>query len=570
MTSPLPSFDVRTIPFSRRGSWMNLSPVIAAHTTVEDVHLVSHRTGMHPVLRIRPQAGRGEQEPKTFTPPASLTWTVNDLPVEAAFESTDAIRLRGTAGTTATLTDAASVLTPFTGTYLFRDAVGAAVFTSYETGCRYRITALRGELTVTGAQALGGAERSVTLSGPDGWEAVIEEFETSRAPFASGRSFDEVVAVAVADFSSYVDAIASWRTDATPAAELACYVLWSATVFPAGFLERESVLMSKHWMDKVWSWDHCFNALALAPGLPDAAWDQFLAPFDHQDSTGALPDSIAHSERLYNFVKPPIHGWALRRLRAAGLELSRDQLRHGYERLAAWTRFWLTQRVHAASTLPVYQHGNDSGWDNSTMFDRDRVVHAPDLAAFLLIQLDVLAELALEVGEATAPWIDQRDAVREALMSELWRGDGFVARGVAGGVSGGSDSTRTSLLTLLPLLAGDLLNTETRLALATAVEPFLTEWGPATELITSAEYEADGYWRGPIWAPSTILIEDGLRRAGAVATADEVSSRFRRLCEASGFAENFDALTGEGLRDRAYTWTAAAYLILARDAVARD
>ncbi|WP_188196411.1 hypothetical protein [Nonomuraea sp. SYSU D8015] len=31
-----------------------------------------------------------------------------------------------------------------------------------------------------------------------------------------------------------------------------------------------------------------------------------------------------------------------------------------------------------------------------------------------------------------------------------------------------------------------------------------------------------------------------------------------------GFAENFDARTGEGLGDRAYTWTASAHLILAR------
>ena len=44
--------------------------------------------------------------------------------------------------------------------------------------------------------------------------------------------------------------------------------------------------------------------------------------------------------------------------------------------------------------------------------------------------------------------------------------------------------------------------------------------------------------------------------------ADEVSARFRATCEKSGFAENFDALTGQGLRDRAYTWTAAAYLLL--------
>lgn len=566
MTSPLPSFDVRTIPFSRRGSWMNLSPVVAAHTTVEDVHLVSHRTGMHPVLRIRPHTDDVSEPPTTSTTPAALTWTVGGRAVEAAFESADAVRLRGEPGTAVTLTDAAAGLTPFTGTYLFRDPVNAvAVFTSYETGCRYRITALRGELEVVGSQALGESERSVTVSGAGGWEAVLEEFETAREPYVARGSFDDVLADVSAQFHSYVDAIASWRTTAVPAVELACYVMWSATVAPAGFLLRESVLMSKHWMDKVWSWDHCFNALALAPGLPDAAWDQFLAPFDHQDPTGALPDSIAHSERLYNFVKPPIHGWTLRRLRERGLDLSNEQLQHGYERLSAWTRFWLTQRIDPSSHLPLYQHGNDSGWDNSTMFDRDRVVRAPDLAAFLLIQLDVLAELAVEVGEHAQPWIDQRNALREALIAELWRGDGFVARGL----SGGADSTRTSLITVLPLLASDLLGTEKSRALAAAVEPFLTEWGPATELVTSAQYESDGYWRGPIWAPSTILIEDGLRRSGTATMADEVSSRFRRLCEASGFAENFDALTGEGLRDRAYTWTAAAYLILAREAVAR-
>jgi hypothetical protein len=60
-----------------------------------------------------------------------------------------------------------------------------------------------------------------------------------------------------------------------------------------------------------------------------------------------------------------------------------------------------------------------------------------------------------------------------------------------------------------------------------------------------------------------VLIEDGLRRAGHTALADEISQRFRALCEKSGFAENFDAETGAGLRDRAYTWTASSYLILA-------
>ena len=42
-----------------------------------------------------------------------------------------------------------------------------------------------------------------------------------------------------------------------------------------------------------------------------------------------------------------------------------------------------------------------------------------------------------------------------------------------------------------------------------------------------------------------------------------------RCARRSGFAENFDALTGAGLRDRAYTWTAAVYLLLAADHVQR-
>ena len=32
-----------------------------------------------------------------------------------------------------------------------------------------------------------------------------------------------------------------------------------------------------------------------------------------------------------------------------------------------------------------------------------------------------------------------------------------------------------------------------------------------------------------------------------------------------GFAENFNALTGEGLRDLAYTWTASVAMILVSD-----
>jgi glycogen debranching enzyme len=485
----------------------------------------------------------------------------------AVFESGEVVRLSGDAGEF-TIADAAEVLTPFSGSYFFRaPSDGAFVFTSYETGRRYRITVLTGTAVAQGAEALGDDARALILGGDGPWEVAIQQIESAADAYATTESFDEVGERVAAEFAEYLQAVAGWRTDDTPAATLAAYTLWSATVAPAGFLTRESVLMSKHWMDKVWSWDHCFNALALAPGLPELALDQFLTPFDHQDAAGAMPDSVTHSEVLYNFVKPPIHGWAFTRLRERlGRSLTRDELQTVFDHLVRWSRFWLDHRTSPGRALPYYEHGNDSGWDNATTFDHDRVIESPDLAAFLVIQLDVVAELAYELGHDGDLWRAERDRVQQALLAELRDAGGFFA---VGGHSR-RESKRTSLLTLLPILASDRFPTEVGAQLAEQIGHHLTSWGPATQLIGTAEYESDGYWRGPIWAPSTMIVEEGLRRGGHIELADTVNRRFRALCEESGFAENFDAITGEGLRDRAYTWTASVYLVFADDHVRRE
>lgn len=569
MSSPsLPTFDVREIPFSYRGSWLDLSPVVGLHRHADDVHLVSHVNGMHAVLSFVPSIGGRRADATTHADAASLTWSVGGEAVaEAVFASTDVVRIVG-GGADLTLADAAEELTPFTGSYFFRDPLdGAYVFTSYETGRRYRLTVLSGEVAVEGVEALGQSVRSLTIGGRDGWEIAIEQVGSAAPAYVALEGFEDIRARVATEFTDYLDAIAGWRTDETPAVARAAYVLWSATVAPAGFVTRESVLMSKHWMDKVWSWDHTFNALALAPGLPDSALDQYLAPFDHQDAAGAMPDSITHSEVLYNYVKPPIHGWALEKMRARSARpLTRSELEDVYVRLARWTRFWLDARTAPGRALPYYQHGNDSGWDNSTTFDHDRVIEAPDLAAFLAVQLGTLAGLAdeLDTGDAEE-WRAERDRVEAALLAELHDDEGFFAVGPLSG----RVSKRTSLLNLLPVLASDRFPAEVSDRLAAGIAAHLTGWGPATQLVDTPEYESDGYWRGPIWAPSTMLIEEGLRRGGHTALADEINARFRALCERSGFAENFDALTGEGLRDRAYTWTASVYLVFAHEHLQR-
>ncbi|MFI5820363.1 amylo-alpha-1,6-glucosidase [Streptomyces rishiriensis] len=566
---PGTAFSVHDIPFSTYGSWFGISPVLAEKTRAEDLHLVSHQNGMHAVLRLVPlDAATGERaETAVRATPAVLSWTAADGRVDLAYASPDTVRVHGT-GLGLRVTAAANALTPFSGTYFYRDPVDDAhTFSSYETGRRYRITVLSGTVAeVAGSQAVGAGERGLTVTAGAGgsWEVAVEELDSARRPYRPSAAFGEVTDAARRSFAEFVDTVAPWRSAGTPAAELAAYVVWSATVLPAGLVTRPAVLMSKHWMDKVWSWDHCFNALALAPGSPGVAWDQFLLPFDHQDESGALPDSVTHSEVLYNFVKPPIHGWALRHLRdRLPAPLGRSELDEAYARLTRWTDFWLTARRAPASVLPHYQHGNDSGWDNATTFDPARVAVTADLAAVLILQLDELARLAAELGfpDDARRRAGTADALQAALLDELWDGERFLSRPA----HGGTPTRSASLLDLMPIVLGDRLPPDVRDRLAERIEAHLTAFGLATEHPGSPHYEPDGYWRGPIWAPATVLIEDGLRRAGHDHLADEISARFRALCETSGFAENFDALTGRGLRDRAYTWTASSYLMLARD-----
>ncbi|MFD5161610.1 trehalase family glycosidase [Streptomyces hawaiiensis] len=562
-----PAFSVHDIPFSTHGSWFDISPVVAEKTYAEDLHLVSHQNGMHAALRLVPLgAVTGERiEARVETTPGLLSWISAGGRIDLSYESPDTVRLRGS-GLGISVDAAAQTLTPFSGTYFFRDpAADAHVFTSYETGRRYRVTVLSGTIAGTpGTQTLGRGRRGLAMAAEtDGhWEIAIEELDTARPPYTSSATFDAIVESARTSFAGFVDQVAPWRSSDTPAAELAAYVVWSATVRPAGLVTRPAVLMSKHWMDKVWSWDHCFNALALAPGCPDLALDQFALPFDHQDDSGALPDSVTHSEVLHNFVKPPIHGWTFGHLRRRlPTPPGPAELAEIYDRLERWTGFWLTARRAPGADLPHYQHGNDSGWDNATTFDPERVIETADLAAFLVLQLHELAHLAtaLDKSDDARRWTQKAEETQAALLDQLWHTDRFVARGADTGDTWSS----SSLLDLMPIVLGEHLPGHVGSTLADHIKAHLTPYGLATELPTSPHYLADGYWRGPVWAPATVLIEDGLRRAGHERLADDISARFRALCETHGFAENFDALTGTGLRDRAYTWTASSYLLLA-------
>ncbi len=410
----------------------------------------------------------------------------------------------------------------------------------------------------TGRQSLdapwtGLAAEHITLdlTPQDGMlDASLDIYRVTRHP----RSLTPQPKAALASQAAYADFRAALSgCDPAHAAghALASYILWSNYVPAEGMLSRPSVYMSKNWMTNVWSWDHCFVALALPPAL---AWDQMAVIFAAQHASGRLPDYLNDITALWAFTKPPVHGWTF-------AQLDPPQHRMVLQWLTAQADNWLAGP--SWNGLPAYAHGNDAGWDNATAFAQGTPVVTPDLATFLILQLDEIARLhrVLHEPDLAVQARTRADQLCQSLIQHLSTGTGFCARLL----DGSQVTADRSLLLLLPLLLGSRIPLALRTKMLSTLKTgdFLTPHGLATEAISSPLYKPNGYWRGPIWAPTTLLLVDALDRNDQSALADDISARYLDLCQHSGMAENFDAQTGAGLHDPAFAWTSAVYLILA-------
>ena len=220
--------------------------------------------------------------------------------------------------------------------------------------------------------------------------------------------------------------------------------------------------------------------------------------------------------------------------------------------------------------VAILQFGRASGWDHRVIADQGpfRMIDVGMSMMLLRANRDLLV-LAEAIGDqAVAEELRGRIALSEQGMDWLW--NDTVGAYCSRDVNTGESSGLVTNASFLACYAG-VGTAAQRQRLLDALERISHS---AAYLLPSLEagsrdYDHRRYWRGPIWAPSTMLIEEGLRRGGRTALADVVNERFRALCERSGFAENFDALSGAGLRDRAYTWTASVYLVFAHEHLLR-
>ena len=519
------------------------------------------------IFRLFYVAGSDLKEPKALATPGVLSLSIREKVFgKACFESKTMFRLKGHDIPLALQVDGRLVeksrlrVTPKSGTKFY-------IENENRFGTSYHILSFReGTLQYDEDTSVF----RVYPSARNRYDMSVEESDRAWSSAGVNRRFDDCAVSAQQEYDAFLANVPSLPEAYKESRELASYILWSCIVDKGGNFQRPGILMSKNWMHYIWSWDHCFNAMACAYHLPEMAWDNYFTIFDAQDAEGRLPDVLGYARLDRSVLKPPIHGWTLDKLRNE-MELTDAQLQGAYVGLKRWTDYWLKHRDANQNGIPEYIQSNDC-WDNGTEFningDPNYIANreSANLSAYLILQMDQLHDLALKSGkkDEAIQWKKKSDHLLAHLTEELWDGNRFLTINVE---DGSINEKSRSLMRFLPVILGDKLPAEIRSKMVKDLKEggYITRWGLATESIHSEYYLDDGYWRGPIWAPTTLIIVDGLMRSGEQELAKELAQKFCDLCVKSGFAENYDAKTGEGLRDLAYTWTASVFLILGHE-----
>jgi hypothetical protein len=210
--------------------------------------------------------------------------------------------------------------------------------------------------------------------------------------------------------------------------------------------------------------------------------------------------------------------------------------------------------------LWLVEHFRALGWDNTRLHDASPFqVVDPGFNAILLRACADLADLAEALGAPEIAAENRRFAARGlAAMDGLWsepHGQYLCRDRVAGAPidSASVGGLLAAFAAIPPARAAAIGATIDRLAGAARFA--VPSHDPA-----DPRFDAQRYWRGPVWLVVNYMIADGLARAGETGAADRITASSLELIRASGFAEYYDPRDGSPLGGGRFTWTAAMVL----------
>ncbi len=352
-------------------------------------------------------------------------------------------------------------------------------------------------------------------------------------------------------------------------------------------------------------------------------WDNGMVPhiLFHRDASTYFPGPDVWGSRTSTpssaISQPPIWATTVRCLyeETRARKLADEKLKLLLPKLIAYHHWWYRVRDPAGTGLVCSYHPWESGMDNSPAWDdpldavpeiewsyqrrdlghvdSEQRPHKPQYDRYLylvdfyrqhkfdsdyiydncpykVVDVGIVATLQRAGNDLLElcrihDYADGVDELRTQLsrtanaINALWSAERscFLSRDLLTGKP--LDEITTA--TVLPLLGG-LANDEQATAIAALIDDWLraTAFKLSSTHPSSARYESQRYWRGPVWLHINWLLALGLLDYGYTDLADRLRRASLDCVRAAGFWEYFDADTGAGCGGDDFSWTAATAL----------
>ncbi|MCF8243252.1 MAG: hypothetical protein K9J16_17885 [Melioribacteraceae bacterium] len=336
-----------------------------------------------------------------------------------------------------------------------------------------------------------------------------------------------------------------------------------------------------------WAWDSWKHAAALALFDPELAENQIRAMFDFQSKNEMIADVIYSdsTENNWRNSKPPLAAWAAEQVFTQNNDTS--FISEMYPKLISYHQWWYENRDHDNNGLCEYGSTDatltaakwESGMDDAVRFDNSKLLQnsetawsidqeSVDLNSFLYKEKITLAEFAgiLNKPKESEALLNQAAELKSKINRlffdeeagyyfdrKINSGEFIKTFGSEGWIplwSGAADPGKAGMVRK-NIMDTSKFNT---------FLPFPTVSRDDSEFNT-------GYWRGPVWIDQVYFGITGLKNFGFEEEAKILTEKL--LKNANGFLnlgapirENYDPITGKGLRVNHFSWSATHILML--------
>ena len=314
---------------------------------------------------------------------------------------------------------------------------------------------------------------------------------------------------------------------------------------------------TKDFLAIAFYWDSAFSCVGASEFNREACRETIEAFCDNISPRGGLPGTLCDTHRAGE-GQAPVMAWSAWTVYRQ--EKQADWLARVYPALGGYYRYWM--KYHSSRRgLPLYYNAGQAG-DNDVRWDPVygrqmgneplSGVEPPDLSAFFVTELRVLAKMAAELGRAdeACQWQTEADALAQKIVETFYFPEEGMFYDVREGTHEKFSGAKGPFLFIplraqVPLPPAEVKKIVERHMLNP--EEFFGELPFPSVSYDNPQYDPNGYWRGRIWPHVVYWMIQTLWVNGYPAEAEETAARLLRMFQQTPWIhENYNSGSGAG------------------------